>query len=152
MRSNSAFFASQGTPWITSAATSQSVVLSAEEFVTDAAIAVHRLKIFPAGTLLVAMYGEGKTRGQVTELGLDATINQACAAIVVDESLARRSFIKLALQANYFEMRELAEGGNQPNLNLSKIKKLHEKNNLICNSCSFHFDGNICPKQQFIKS
>jgi type I restriction enzyme S subunit len=59
----------------------------------------------------------------VTELGIEATINQACAAIVVDESLARKSFVKLVLQANYFKMRKLAEGGNQPNLNLSKIKK-----------------------------
>jgi type I restriction enzyme S subunit len=69
------------------------------------------------------MYGEGKTRGQVTELGIAATINQACAAVVVDESLALRPYVKLALQANYLEMRELAEGGNQPNLNLSKIKE-----------------------------
>ncbi len=69
------------------------------------------------------MYGEGKTRGQVTELGIPATINQACAAVVVDESKASRAYVKLALQANYFEMRELAEGGNQPNLNLSKVKE-----------------------------
>ena len=123
LRSNPAFFTSSGTPWITSAATSQSVVFAAEEFVTYSAITSHRLKLFPAGTLLVAMYGEGKTRGQVTELGIAATINQACAAIVVDEGLARRAFVKLALQANYYEMRELAEGGNQPNLNLSKIKE-----------------------------
>jgi len=71
---------------------------------------------------LVAMYGEGKTRGQVTELAIEATINQACAAVVVDETKARKGFLKLALQANYLKMRELAEGGNQPNLNLSKIK------------------------------
>ena len=68
------------------------------------------------------MYGEGKTRGQVTELAIEATINQACAAIMVDESLACKEYVKLSLQANYLEMRELAEGGNQPNLNLSKIK------------------------------
>jgi type I restriction enzyme S subunit len=68
------------------------------------------------------MYGEGKTRGQVTELAIEATINQACAAIIVDESLAIKEYVKLSLQANYMEMRELAEGGNQPNLNLSKIK------------------------------
>lgn len=123
LRSNAAFFASTGTPWITSAATAQPVVLAAEEFVTDAAIEAHRLKTFPVGTLLVAMYGEGKTRGQVSELGIKATINQACAAVMVDEKQAMRQFIKLALQANYLEMRELAEGGNQPNLNLSKIKE-----------------------------
>ena len=123
LRSNPTFFATTGTPWVTSAATSQTLVTDAEEFVTQAAITAHRLKSYPVGTLLVAMYGEGKTRGQVTELGIPATINQACAAIVVDEEKVIKNYLKLALQANYFEMRELAEGGNQPNLNLSKIKE-----------------------------
>ena len=123
LRSNSAFFAPKGTPWVTSAATSQKLVTESEEFVTDAAIKAHRLKKYPVGTLLVAMYGEGKTRGQVTELGIEATINQACAAIYVDESIITKRFVKFSLEANYLEMRELAEGGNQPNLNLSKIKE-----------------------------
>jgi type I restriction enzyme S subunit len=122
LRSHSHFYSANGTAWITSAATSQPLVSHAEEFVTEAAIKAHRLKVFPAGTLLVAMYGEGKTRGQVTELAIEATINQACAAIVVDESKATKGFIKLVLKANYMQMRALAEGGNQPNLNLSKIK------------------------------
>jgi len=122
LRSNSEFFASFGTPWITSSATSEEIVKLADEYVTDAAIAAHRLKIYPIGTLLVAMYGEGKTRGQVTELGIHAAINQACAAIAVDETKISKKFVKLTLQANYMEMRVLAEGGNQPNLNLSKIK------------------------------
>jgi len=123
LRSNQAFFSATGTPWVTSAATAKPIVLAADEFVTDAAIVAHRLKKFPAGTLLVAMYGEGKTRGQVSELGIEATISQACAAVVVDEKRAQKEFVKLALQANYLEMRGLAEGGNQPNLNLSKIKE-----------------------------
>lgn len=123
LRSNPAFFSSSGTPWVTSSATSLTLVTSAEEFVTQAAITAHRLKTYPIGTLLVAMYGEGKTRGQVTELGISATINQACAAVVVNEEIALKNYVKLALQANYYEMREMAEGGNQPNLNLSKIKE-----------------------------
>ncbi|WP_408890771.1 restriction endonuclease subunit S [Myxococcus faecalis] len=123
LRSNTSFYSNTGTPWITSAATGLPFVTQAEEFVTDAAIAAHRLKKYPVGTLLVAMYGEGKTRGQVTELRIEATINQACAAIVVNESKATRAFVKLALESNYLEMRELAEGGNQPNLNLTKIKE-----------------------------
>lgn len=122
LRSNSAFYAESGTPWITSAMTGLPFVTRAEEFVTDAAIAAHRLRKYPVGTLLVAMYGEGKTRGQVTELRIEATINQACAAICVDARKAETAFVRLALEANYLEMRELAEGGNQPNLNLSKIK------------------------------
>jgi type I restriction enzyme, S subunit len=123
LRSNSRFFSNQGTPWITSAATGEPFVTKAQEFVTEEAILAHRLKLYPIGTLLVAMYGEGKTRGQVAELAIEATINQACAAVVVDEAQAVKEFVKLTLKANYLEMRELAEGGNQPNLNLSKIKE-----------------------------
>ncbi len=123
LRSNPQFFSKHGTPWITSAATGQLFVTSASQFVTDAAILAHRLKKYPIGTLLVAMYGEGKTRGQVTELAIEATINQACAAVIVDETLVSKSYVKIALQANYFQIRELAEGGSQQNLNLSKIKE-----------------------------
>lgn len=122
LRSNGGYYSPVGAPWITSAATAHDVVTNATEFVTPKAIAEHRLKLYPRGTLLVAMYGEGKTRGQVSELGIEATINQACAAVVVDEGKALRSYVKLALQANYLTMRDLAEGGNQPNLNLSKIR------------------------------
>ena len=122
LRTNGSFFARAGTPWITSSATGHAFVYEANEFVTAAAIKAHRLKLYPVGTLLVAMYGEGKTRGQVSELRIPATINQACAAIVVDPSQADREFIKLTLSANYLEMREQAEGGNQPNLSLGKIR------------------------------
>lgn len=123
LRSNSSFYSSKGTPWVTSAATGQPFIHEAKEFVTKEAIKEHRLKLYPIGTVLVAMYGEGKTRGQVSELAIEATINQACAAIIVDETKVAKKYLKLALQANYLEMRELAEGGNQPNLNLSKIKE-----------------------------
>ena len=124
LRSNSSFYSETGTPWVTSSATGSEFVDSAAEYVTPAAIAAHRLKVYPPGTLLVAMYGEGKTRGQVTELRIHATINQACAAVTVDPSRALTSFVKLALRAQYEAMRAMAEGGNQPNLNLSKIKSI----------------------------
>ncbi|WKZ47526.1 MAG: restriction endonuclease subunit S [Anaerolineales bacterium] len=123
LRSNASFYASKGTPWITSAATGDPFINDAKEFVTKEAIKIHRLKLYPIGTVIVAMYGEGKTRGQVSELAIQATINQACAAIIIDETKIEKKYLKLALQANYLEMRELAEGGNQPNLNLTKIKE-----------------------------
>jgi type I restriction enzyme S subunit len=123
LRSNPAFYGNAGIPWITSAATSAEIITSASEFVTEQGQVAGRLRIYPEGTLLVAMYGEGKTRGQVSELGIPATINQACAAIHDAIELHLIPFVKIALKANYLEMRDLAEGGNQPNLNLSKIKK-----------------------------
>ena len=123
LRSNKSFYSKTGTPWITSAATGKLFITSAHEYVTESAIKAHRLKIYPIGTIIVAMYGEGKTRGQVSELAIETTINQACAAIIVDEGKIEKSYLKLALQANYLEIRELSEGGSQPNLNLTKIKE-----------------------------
>ena len=69
-------------PWVKSGATSQPVINEADEFITDDAVNAHRLKIYKPGTLLVALYGQGKTRGQVAILGIHAAVNQACAAIV----------------------------------------------------------------------
>ena len=122
LRSNSNFYAETGTPWVTSAATSRPYIDSADQYVTKAAIDAHRLRVYRPGTLIIAMYGEGKTRGQVSELRIDATINQACAAITVDEQQANAAFVKLALLSQYEQTRALAEGGAQPNLNLSKVR------------------------------
>lgn len=121
-RANSSFYSEQGTPWVTSSATNDPIITSAQEFVTDEAIQAYRLKLFPVGTLVIALYGAGKTRGQISELAIEATINQACAAINVDETKADKNFVKLAIQANYFQIRQMAEGATQPNLNLTKIK------------------------------
>lgn len=111
-------------PWLTSSATGNSFTYEAEQFVTDFAVKDCGLKLFDAGTLLLAMYGEGKTRGQVTELKISAACNQACAAIAVNESKILRPFVKLVLQENYEETRKVAVGGAQPNLNLNKVREI----------------------------
>ena len=66
------------------------------------------------------MYGEGKTRGQVCELSIASTTNQACAAIIPFVPTTK-AYIKLFFKGNYYAIRTLAEGGLQPNLNIGKI-------------------------------
>ena len=112
------------TPWLTSASTGAIYTDSAEQFVTKSAVDECSLKVFPPGTLLLAMYGEGKTRGQVTELRLSATCNQACASVTADERKILRSYLKLRLLENYEETRKAAAGGAQPNLNLNKVRTI----------------------------
>jgi len=124
LKSNIAFYENADIPWLTSSVTGSPYVREADKFVTQTAIDECRLKLYPSGTLLVAMYGEGKTRGQVTELTFPASINQACAAIMIDEEKIEKSYLKMRLQENYAEIRMLAEGGNQPNLNLSKVRSI----------------------------
>ncbi|WP_342135236.1 restriction endonuclease subunit S [Providencia rettgeri] len=111
-------------PWLTSSSTGRPYVEQAEQFITLVALKECILKIFPPGTLLLAMYGEGKTRGQVTELKISATCNQACASIICNKEKVDLQFLKMRLMENYEETRKAAAGGNQPNLNLNKVREI----------------------------
>lgn len=113
------------TPWVTSGDLRAGLITEVPQRVSDQAIADARLRKWPPGTLLLAMYGEGKTRGTVAELGVEATINQACAAIVPNsnDEVIRR-WMRLALEDQYDSMRRQSSGGVQPNLNLSIVKSL----------------------------
>ena len=112
-------------PWVTSGSTRGLVVNSATDFVTSAALNETNLTIFPPGTLLIAMYGEGKTRGSCAELEIPATTNQAIAALVTESfSDEVKDWLKLFFHYNYRQIRRRAAGGVQPNLNLGIIKSI----------------------------
>lgn len=111
-------------PWLTSSSTGEIYTEVAEQFITPIALKECTLKIFSPGTLLLAMYGEGKTRGQVTELKIHAACNQACAAIICNKEKIDLQFLKMRLMENYQETRKAAAGGNQPNLNLNKVREI----------------------------
>jgi type I restriction enzyme S subunit len=124
-RTEASFWMDGTIPWITSGSTSRSPITEGDEFVTPAAVKAHRLRVYPPGTLLVALYGQGKTRGQVAALAIPATINQACAAICpLDGTPPMQGYLKLVLKKQYDEMRALSAGGAQPNLNVQKVKEV----------------------------
>ena len=74
----------------------------------------------------MAMYGQGVTRGRVAILGIEATTNQACAAIEVTSGSVDRDFMYWTLAGKYEELRAISEsrGGNQSNLNAQLIREL----------------------------
>lgn len=109
--------------WMTSADTGQRYVTATKAKISDKAILETNCKVYSVGTLVIAMYGQGKTRGQITELKIEAATNQACAAISIHcftESF--NQFVKIHFWKMYDEIRKLARGGAQPNLNMEKIK------------------------------
>ncbi|MBY5608502.1 restriction endonuclease subunit S [Rhizobium leguminosarum] len=122
-RGTKEFYESGTIPWITSGAVSQGRITYADEFITEAAIRSTNCKVFPSGTILVAMYGEGKTRGSVARLAIDAATNQALAAIVLpNDDVVSGEFLTNFLTSQYSQLRGLAAGGVQPNLNLQLIR------------------------------
>ena len=122
LKSNTEYYVGGKISWITSAATCDNIIKSATDYITELAVQETNCQIYPVGTLVVAMYGEGKTRGQISELGIAACTNQACAAIQVWGGNAGVSqLVKMFFSYNYENIRMKAKGGQQPNLNQSII-------------------------------
>jgi type I restriction enzyme S subunit len=109
-------------PWVTSACVNASLVQEPAALVTAAAMSECNLTLYPVGTLLLAMYGEGKTRGKCAELAIESTTNQALAAIQRLGALG--PYVKLFLRKHYQELRRVASGGVQPNLNLERVREI----------------------------
>ncbi|MFI2631200.1 restriction endonuclease subunit S [Streptomyces collinus] len=125
LKGRSEYYDGGTVPWITSSLLNAPFVEQADKFITKKAVAETAVKEYPPGTLLLAMYGEGKTRGKCSELRIHATTNQACAGIqIAAEYECRKDWVKLVLEARYEENRALASGGVQPNLSLGLVKKI----------------------------
>lgn len=107
-------------PWLSSGKIHEKEIVTADEFITDLAVNDHKSSIFPAGSVLVAMIGQGKTRGTAAYMGIEACINQNLAAIVPGESVSGR-FLYYCLDGMYESFRNLSHGSNQGSLNCNLI-------------------------------
>ena len=106
--------------WVTTGELSSGHVNHTSELITVKAVKETKMRIYPQGTLLMAMYGQGKTRGTVAILEIDAAVNQACAAITVKDGKGK--FLFYQLKNSYQDIRKLSNTGNQENLNADIIK------------------------------
>lgn len=124
LRTNPKYFEPATINWVTSGETSQDHIHATEQKVSPLALMETNLTVYPPHTLVIAMYGQGKTRGQISELLINACTNQACAAIqLFDQDESHRRYVKYFFVKSYDDIRLLAAGGAQPNLNLGKIKE-----------------------------
>lgn len=110
-------------PWIKSTELVDGRIYATEEMISETALKQSNAKIFPVGTVLLAMYGQGQTRGRTGLLEIAAACNQACAAVFPNEELLP-SYLFIWLQCSYERIRALGRGGQQENLNLSIIRSL----------------------------
>ena len=121
-RGSPAYWRNGTIPWVKTGEVDYCVITNTEEKITEEGMAASAAKLYPAGTLLVAMYGQGVTRGKVALLGIDATTNQACAAIRLTTNTVLKEFLFHTLTFNYERLRGLAHGGQQQNLNADLIR------------------------------
>ena len=109
-------------PWVTTSLVNFSVITDADEHITESGLKNSSAKLFPKGAVLIAMYGQGKTRGQVALLGVRAATNQACAAILPNKGI-EPYFVFLSLAGRYEELRKLSNSGGQENLSQGLIRE-----------------------------
>ena len=121
-RSNPKYF--EGSiPWVKTSEINFKQINSTEEHISQKALEESSAKVYPKGSLLMAMYGQGITRGRTAILNIDAAINQAAAAI---QSLGDISipFLFYWCQYSYEKIRNISQGTHQSNLNLDYVSHL----------------------------
>jgi type I restriction enzyme S subunit len=120
-RENIAYFKGH-IPWVKTTEVKGEVISETEEKISIDALKNSSCKLNPKNSIVVAMYGQGKTRGNVGILSIEATTNQACGVLRPNENY-NSIFVFFLLKSMYNELRQLSRGGNQENLNLDIIKK-----------------------------
>ena len=110
-------------PWIKTGEVDYNLILASEEAITKEGLDSCSAYVAQPGTILMAMYGMGITRGRVAILGIAAAFNQACAAIACSGVIENR-YLFYALTAAYAYIRDLGNEASQINLNMEIIGKL----------------------------
>jgi type I restriction enzyme, S subunit len=108
--------------WINTGDLNDSVVLDSQTKLSDLALETYStLKVYPAGSLLVAMYGA--TIGKVGILGVPACVNQACCVLVKSIKIITEYAFYWFL-AHRDAIVGLSYGGGQPNISQQTIRSL----------------------------
>lgn len=121
LRSNSEYWENGTIPWLKTEQIGEYRIKTTNEFVTEKALESTGLKLYPKNTISIAMYGEGKTRGNVSIIDCPMTTNQACCNIVVNESIVAPFYLYYFFKTQYHNLRQLSSGVRK-NLNTNDIK------------------------------
>lgn len=108
--------------WIKTTELKNCIITDTEEKISQLGVENSSAKIIPANSILVAMYGQGKTRGMTGYITVECATNQACACILPSEKINQKYLWKYIV-FSYDKLRSMAKGGNQPNLNAGIIRK-----------------------------
>ena len=107
-------------PWVKTTEVNGGLITDTEEKITESALQNSSCHVYPMGSILIALYGQGKTRGQCAVLGIEAATNQACGVLLPNPNYIT-NFLFAQLSMSYSRLRAMARGGNQENLNLGLI-------------------------------
>jgi type I restriction enzyme S subunit len=108
--------------WVKTGEVNYKLINSTEEKITEKGLKHSSTILFPVGTILMALYGQGKTRGRVAILEIEASTNQACLGFLNLKNITT-NFLYIVLTNEYSKLRDLSNDGAQKNLSGNLLKK-----------------------------
>jgi type I restriction enzyme S subunit len=111
-------------PWVSSGEVAFNRIRLTRETISGEALGNPNTRLHRPGTVMLAMIGEGRTRGQAAILDVAAAHNQNCASIRVSATEMLPEYVYWALVERYERTRVMASGGNQPALNGDRVRAI----------------------------
>lgn len=118
--SNYSYYSENGTNWLQTGDLNDGVITFTSKHVTDLALQEKGLKIYPVGSVVIAMYGA--TIGKVGLLSIETTTNQACCVLPPTE-IMNNKYVFYLMQSSKQILISKSVGGGQPNISQAIIKE-----------------------------
>lgn len=111
-------------PWMSSGEVNLETVYKTEKYITEAGLNNSSAKMVPSDSIVIALAGQGKTRGKVARIRIDLTTNQSLASLTFDKKQISYDYVFHFLKTQYENLRLISSGsGNRGGLNLQMISK-----------------------------
>ena len=129
-KKNKDYFDNGNIPWLLSGDIHQENISESKNFITEDALKNSNAKYLPIGSVLIALNGQGKTRGTVAQLKINATCNQSLVSInSKDNNVIENEFLFYFLKSQYKKIRKLTgdSGNDRRGLNMKIINSMKIK-------------------------
>ncbi len=118
-KKNSLFWQDGTIPWLNSGAVNQGMITKPSTYITEDALVGSSAKWIPEDSIIIALAGQGKTKGTTAYTTFETTCNQSMAAVVFE--IDHPKFMYWWLVSQYRNIRGLASDDGRDGLNLEMI-------------------------------
>jgi type I restriction enzyme S subunit len=118
-KANSLFWTDGTIPWLNSGEVNQGVITEPTTYITEDALSQSSAKWVPPNAIIVALAGQGKTKGMAAITTFKTTCNQSMAAVVFE--IDHPKFMYWWLVSQYKNIRGMASDDARDGLNLEMI-------------------------------
>ena len=123
-KTNLSYWTNGTIPWIASGEVNQEFITKPTTHITERGFVNSSANWIPKDSLIVALAGQGKTKGMVAYLNIETTGNQSLAAVIPNKNKVSSLFLFYFIRASYQKLRGDAGEGKRDGLNLSILGDL----------------------------